>query len=73
MEVHFNSTMFTAFNLTELNDTWVDMYVQPYELDSEAQDLTHLNFTWEAIFYEEDVMKIKIDWNDYSSISTDLV
>lgn len=48
MTIIFNSTMFTAFNFSELNSTFLGIYVEPAmfrELEEDFNAST-LNLTW---------------------------
>ena len=48
MELKFNTTMNTDFNLTFINNTVIDMYIEPtlLRVEDEDFDATVLNFTW---------------------------
>lgn len=74
MEIRFNASMFTHFNLTNLTTDLLDIYIDPsYELP-DGFNMSDLNFTWNATFYNNTdfgyaVMKIQIYWNNASAIS----
>ena len=38
MEVLFNASMFTTFNYTEFNSSWVDIYIEPVDREQEDFD-----------------------------------
>lgn len=77
MEIRFNATMFTNFNLSQLNTDLLEIHLDPsYELP-EGFNMSDLNFTWEAISYKNTemygknwaILKIKINWNNVAAIS----
>jgi len=53
MEIVFNATMMTSFNFSWLNDTSVDIYIEPAEnRQSEATfKLESVNLTWSVLDY----------------------
>ena len=55
VHVHFNEEMSTEFNLTWINKTTVDMYIEPFDewtLDNALYREPDLNFTWTVISFE---------------------
>jgi hypothetical protein len=55
VHVHFNEEMSTEFNLTWINKTTVDMYIEPYDewtIDNALYREPDLNFTWTVISFE---------------------
>lgn len=69
----FNVNISTAFvNITEMNTTYIDMYVEPYnkwDLDIEDFNMTKLNFTWNVTSYHGRKLWIKINWFSPPTIS----
>ena len=64
MEIKFNSTMNTHFNHTWINDTVIDMYMEaPIQRRFEDDfDPTVLNFTWEVVSFEDDLLQIQLEF-----------
>lgn len=56
--VKFNSSMVTEkVNLTEINSTVFDMYLQPSNnrhLDEDDFNMSKINFTWKTKSFEKD-------------------
>ena len=71
LEIEFNSTMFTYFNFSELNSSFVDIYVEAAEdrWDYPGFNMSSLNLTWSLLSYEQSTMVIKIKFNDPYSLS----
>lgn len=59
------------FNLTDLNETNVGIYIQPANKRHlyEHFNLTKLNFTWESTKHETDTIFLKLLWEDRASVS----
>ena len=84
MEIRFNATMFTDFNISELDIGLLDIYLEPsYELP-DGFNMSSINFTWNATIYNNTnltdqwgqpyaVMYIQIDWNDELAISPEVI
>lgn len=59
--IEFSHVMKTDFNLTMLNSTFVDMFIEPAEdrhMNDENFNLSSLNFTWETTYYYRQTMKL---------------
>lgn len=78
MEIRFNSSMFTYFNISYLNTSLLDIYLDPsYKLE-EGFNMSSINFTWNATYYNNTeagyaVMKIQLNWNDPLAISPEVI
>lgn len=68
MEIRFNATMFHDFNLTWLNETFVDIYMIPDQLDS-VDNISNWNLTWNVTSYEDNILKIQLNFTNSSAIS----
>lgn len=71
MEIRFNASMFTNFNFSMLNASLVDIYIIPFAPGPDF-NMSHLNFTWNLTYYEEDVMRIQLNFEYPKSISLNL-
>lgn len=64
----FNVNITTEFvNITEMNTTYIDMFVEPYDdwyYDVDDFNMTHLNFTWNVTSYHG--RKLYIQCNFFS-------
>ena len=73
LTVEFNHEMLTSgFNLTELNEEVLDLYVKPakdYHLEDFNFNLSQLNLTWQADSYGGKTLKLNISFFDPISIS----
>ena len=61
LTIKFNAPMKTDhFKLTDLNDTNIDIYVEPAEERHlvEGFKLASVNFTWDVIEFKEDTLRI---------------
>lgn len=61
--------------LSHINSTIVDCYIVPtgnWHLTKKHFKMEHLNFTWNVTFYEENFMKLKLNFTDPSYISPGL-
>lgn len=61
MTIKFNGTMFTNINYTILNDTTVDIYIEPFIGANdmiEDLDISLFNLTWKLVDYKNDTMVI---------------
>ena len=74
MQVHFNNTMITTVNLTNLNSSVVDISLIAEERE-DGFDLSNLNFTWQAVSFvnvvDTGVLSIKLNFSQPLSISTE--
>jgi len=65
--------MKTDFDIRELNEEIIDIYIEPHESriveDPPFLNMTALNFTWEPFSYDLDELIIKLTFNDYVYIS----
>lgn len=68
MEVRFNAKMFNDFNLSWLNETFVDIYMIPDSLDS-VDNISNWNLTWNVISYVDNILKIQLNFNNRTAIS----
>ena len=71
MEIRFNATMFTDFNFSTLNSSLVDIYVIPFNPEPDF-NMSHVNFTWNLTYYQDDVMRIQMNFSHPKSISLNL-
>jgi len=63
--------MTTNFNLTTLNETSLDLYIEPaLERHKEFSfDLSKLNFTFNATSFEDDLLTIKLNFRNPTYVS----
>ena len=56
MVLRFNTSVNDHVNITWINDTIIDMYIEPTlsRKSDEDYDPTVLNFTWEVIKFQDD-------------------
>ena len=70
MEIVFNEPL-KDFNVTRLSSSELDIFIVPiiptrvkYDDKVEYRNLSMLNFTWEAINLEENVLQIKVNFSN---------
>ncbi len=55
VQIIFNVNITTDFvNITEMNTTFIDMYIEPYnswQNDNDDFNMSNLNFTWNVTYY----------------------
>jgi hypothetical protein len=73
MEIRFNASMMTDFNLTEhlthLNKSLVDIYMIPDE-SVDSSNITNWNISaWEAVYFEDNVLRIQLNFTNTTAIS----
>lgn len=68
MEIRFNASMFTEFNHSWLNESFVDMYMIPTDPD-DGYNISRWNFTWNVTSYKDNVLKIQLNFTDRTAIS----
>lgn len=59
-------------NLSLINSTLIDMYIQPFEdwhLYEDGFNISLFNFTWKVISLEDDLMEIQLNFNHPNAIS----
>ena len=71
MTIKFNASMFTTFNFSMMNSSFIDLYIVPFD-PSEDFNFSTTNFTWNLTYYEVDEMIVKIDFDNSSAISLNL-
>ena len=73
VSIKFNTPMkIEQVNITHINFTVLDIYIKPAldrHLIAPDFNLTSLNFTWNIILYQEDTLKIKLNFSDPLTIS----
>jgi hypothetical protein len=69
MEVRFNASMFSDYNLTVLNASLLDLYIIPSVNLKIDRNVSDLNFTWEVVYFEDKVMHFQLNWSDPFAIS----
>lgn len=61
VEIEFNTTIKDNFNMSLINGTYLDMFIQPakdrHKHESEF-NLTSLNFTWHVTYFNISTLKI---------------
>ena len=67
MEIVFNEPL-KDLNVTRLSSSEMDIFIVPtrvkYDDKVEYRNLSMLNFTWEAINLEENVLQIKVNFSN---------
>jgi len=71
MEIRFNSSMFTKFNFSLMNETTNDIYVKPADNRHEwdGYNNSQVNLTWSLVYYEVGVMRIQLNFKHPLQIS----
>ena len=71
MIISFNASMQSGFNLSLLNSSVLDIYIKPaYDRHEEIDfKMSSLNLTWKATYFKDNILKIKMVFNNPVSIS----
>lgn len=59
----FNESMY-EFNVTSLNSSDLDIYIAPTLNKDDDRNISLLNFTWKAIDFKKNVLKIKANFSN---------
>ena len=72
--VEFSTDMVNDFNLTWLNETVLDLYIEPAMNRSlnENFNLTTVNFTWNVVSFEENKLCIQLEFFKPAFISPEI-
>ena len=68
MIVQFNETV-NSFNVTSLNASDLDIYIDPTIKKQEFRNLSVLNFTWEARSLFKNLLEIKVNFSNEVELS----
>jgi len=74
MEVKFSHPMDTALDLSSINPTQIDLFIDP-AFDRHLEDdfdISSLNFTWKTTQFEKDLLSLKLAFNDALAISPEI-
>ena len=71
MEIAFNANMYTDFNLSWVNSSNTDIYIEPAlnRHEEEGFKLEKINFTWTIQSYKGSTLAIKLNFTSPTSIS----
>ena len=61
-------------NISDLNSTFLELYVNPANerhMDYDNFNISKLNFTWEVVQYEGNLMQVQLVFYDYPYVSSD--
>lgn len=60
MTIKFSTLLFPVIDISQINGTFVDLYVVPASNRELEEDFTNasVNFTWSVVYMEEDIMQI---------------
>lgn len=60
--------MFTDFNFSWFNESFVDIYMIPNDPELDI-NITRWNFTWNLTYFEDNIMRIQLNFSDPKAIS----
>ena len=71
MIISFNSSMFTHFNLSQIDSSVMDIFILPnFEyFEDPNYNATFHSLTWKVVDYSEREMKIKINFTKAAEVS----
>ena len=72
--VEYSTDMVTDFNLTWINETVLDLYIDPANNRSNNADfnMTTVNFTWEVVSFEKNKLVIQLEFFKPAFISPEV-
>jgi hypothetical protein len=72
--IEFNTKMKTDFNISTIDSTIIDMYIEPDKHREQEETVDHslLNFTWTAVSFEGNLLIFKLEFKNPAEISPSL-
>jgi hypothetical protein len=68
MDLEFNASMNRDFNVSLVNTSLVDMYIEPYDRDEDF-NMSLVNFTWKLVNTTSNHQFYKLNWTSPYDIS----